>query len=269
MGVDKIKRWFTEGNVPVKIGVLVLFAGVAALLKYATDQGWLNAPIELRLAGVAGAAIAALVFGWRKREANRVFALSLQGGAIGILLLVVFAAFKLYGLMPASVGFALSVVIVAGAGVLAVVQNAKALALLRHPRRFPRAALAVDRQRQPRRAVRVLRGAQRGDLRDRVVESWRALNLLGFAFTFGIGTRGACWITQPDKFAHDRAVPAAVLRVLSADPARACDAAADGAARSRRRHARVRHAAGGFALQAGLMRGGADAAGVRCACAGA
>ena len=38
-----IKRWFTEGNVPVKVGMLVLFAGVAALLKYASDQGWLHA----------------------------------------------------------------------------------------------------------------------------------------------------------------------------------------------------------------------------------
>ncbi|MET0718668.1 MAG: DUF2339 domain-containing protein, partial [Pseudoxanthomonas sp.] len=35
-----VKRWFTVGNVPVKIGMLVLLAGVAALLKYASDQGW-------------------------------------------------------------------------------------------------------------------------------------------------------------------------------------------------------------------------------------
>src|SRR5690606_14642950 len=37
-----VHRWFTEGNVPVKVGMLVLFAGVAALLKYATDQGWMR-----------------------------------------------------------------------------------------------------------------------------------------------------------------------------------------------------------------------------------
>ena len=38
----RVKRWFTEGNVPVKVGVIVLFLGVAALLKYAADQGWLQ-----------------------------------------------------------------------------------------------------------------------------------------------------------------------------------------------------------------------------------
>ena len=86
-----------------------------------------------------------------------------------MLLLTVFAAFKLYDLLPAGAAFALSVVLVAGAGVLAVLQNAMALAVLGDPRRLPRADLAVDRQRQPRRAVRVLRGAQRGDLRDRLV----------------------------------------------------------------------------------------------------
>ena len=87
-----MRRWFTTGNVPVKVGMLVLLAGVAALLKYASDQGWLRLPIELRLLGVSAAALGALVFGWKQRIAKPAFALALQGGAIGILLLVVFAA---------------------------------------------------------------------------------------------------------------------------------------------------------------------------------
>ena len=66
-----VRGWFTEGNVPVKIGMLVLFFGVASLLKYASDQGWVQVPIELRLAAVAAAAIAGLVFAWRQRETRR------------------------------------------------------------------------------------------------------------------------------------------------------------------------------------------------------
>ena len=58
--IDRIKLWFTTGNVPVKVGMVVLLAGVAALLRYASDQGWLRMPIELRLAGVSAAALAAL-----------------------------------------------------------------------------------------------------------------------------------------------------------------------------------------------------------------
>ncbi|WP_033481650.1 DUF2339 domain-containing protein, partial [Xanthomonas phaseoli] len=56
-----LKRWFTEGNVPVKVGMLVLLAGVASLLKYASDQGWMRMPIELRLAGISVLALAGLV----------------------------------------------------------------------------------------------------------------------------------------------------------------------------------------------------------------
>src|SRR5690606_10008595 len=85
-----VRSWLFEGNVPVKIGVLVLMFGIASALKYAADAGWLVLPIELRLAGIAAAAIAGLVWGLRSAPQRPAFGLSLQGGAIGVLLLVVF-----------------------------------------------------------------------------------------------------------------------------------------------------------------------------------
>ncbi|KGQ19607.1 putative membrane protein [Lysobacter dokdonensis DS-58] len=199
-GIEKIKRWFTEGNVPVKIGVLVLFAGVAALLKYATDQGWLNAPIELRLAGVAAVALAALVFAWRKRESNRAFALSLQGGAIGILLMVVFAAFKLYGLMPVGVAFAISIVLVFGAGVLAVLQDAKALAFF-----AVLAGFLAPLWLSTGSGNHVALFSYYAVLNATIFaiawwKSWRVLNLLGFLFTFGIGGAWGVMDYAPEKF---------------------------------------------------------------------
>src|SRR5690606_13400738 len=120
-----VRRWFTEGNVPVKVGVLVLLAGVAALLRYASSQGWLSLPVGLRLAVVAAAA-----FAWRRRRDHRSFSLAVQGGAIGVLLLVVYAAFRLYGLLDAGAAFALSVGLVAAVGVLAVLQDSRTLAVL-------------------------------------------------------------------------------------------------------------------------------------------
>src|SRR5690606_17509998 len=105
-------------------------AGVAALLKYASDQGWLTLPIGMRLAAIALAALAALAFAWRKRESHRSFALAVQGGAIGVLLLVVFAAFKLHGMLPAGAAFALSVGLVTALGVLAVLQGSRKMAVL-------------------------------------------------------------------------------------------------------------------------------------------
>ena len=95
-------RWLTGGNTVVRVGVVVLFFGVAFLLRYAYEH--VHAPIELRLAGVAAGAIALLAFGWRLRERRTGYALALQGGGIGVLYLVIFAAFKLYQLMPARPG---------------------------------------------------------------------------------------------------------------------------------------------------------------------
>lgn len=195
-----IRRWFTEGNVPVKVGMLVLFAGVAALLKYASDQGWMRVPMELRLAGIAAAALAGLVFGWRHREGKRTFALSLQGGAVGVLLLVVFAAFKLYHLLPAGAAFALSIAIVAGAGVLAVAQNAVWLALLAVIAGFL-APLWLSTGSGNHIALfgyyAVLNAAIFAIAWWR---SWRPLNLVGFVFTFGIGALWGVWNYRPDLF---------------------------------------------------------------------
>lgn len=195
-----VQRWFTVGNVPVKIGMLVLFAGVAALLKYGADQGWFTLPPELRLAGVAAAALGALVFAWRKRESNRVFALSLQGGAIGVLLLVVFGAFKNFGLIPVGAAFALSIALVAGAGMLAVLQDAKALAVFALLAGFL-APIWLSTGSGNHVALfsyyAVLNAAIVGIA---WYKSWRLLNLLGFAFTFGIGTAWGLFDYAPEKY---------------------------------------------------------------------
>lgn len=87
-------------------------------------------PVELRLAGISAVALAGLVFGWRQRTVRHGFALALQGGAIGGLLLTVFAAFKLYGLLGAGLAMGISVVLIAGMCVLAVLQDSRTLAVL-------------------------------------------------------------------------------------------------------------------------------------------
>jgi len=183
-----VKHWFTVGNVPVKIGMLVLLAGVAALLKYASDQGWLRMPIELRLAGVAVAALAALVFGWRQRTDKRAFALALQGGAIGVLLLTVFAAFKLYGLLPAAAAFGLSVVLIAGLGVLAVAQDSRTLAVLGILAGFLAPLWLSTGSGNHVALFSYYAILNASILAIAWWRPWRVLNLLGFVFTFGIGT---------------------------------------------------------------------------------
>ena len=195
-----LQRWFSVGNVPVKIGMLVSLVGVAALLKLAADRGLFSLPLELRLAAVAAVALAALVFAWRRREHNRVFALSLQGGAIGVLLLTVFAAFKLYHVLPAGAAFGLSVVLVAGVGLLAVLQDARALAVF-----ALLAGFLAPLWLSTGSGNHVALFSYYALLNAAIVaiawfRSWRILNLLGFFFTFGIGALWGAYGYRPEHY---------------------------------------------------------------------
>ncbi len=199
-GVGAVKRWFTEGNVPVKIGMLVLLAGVAALLKYVSDQGWLVLPIELRLAGVTVGALGLLAFGWHQRERRRLFALALQGGAIGVLLLTIFAAFKRFDLLNPGFAFASSIALVAGLCVLAVVQNSRTLAVLGILAGFMAPLWLSTGSGNHVGLFSYYAVLNAGIFAIAWFRPWRALNLLGFAFTFGIGTFWGVLQYAPDKF---------------------------------------------------------------------
>lgn len=196
-----IKRWLTEGNPLVKAGVVVVFFGVAYLFKYAADQGWLTVPIEFRFLGVAIAALGALVFAWRKRESHRSFALSLQGGAIGVLILTIFSAYRLYALLPPTLAFLLLVVVVAGAGMLAVLQDALALAVLAIVGGFLAPILVSTGSGNHVALFSYYAVLNAAIFAIAWIKPWRALNLLGFAFTFGVGTLWGALQYRPELFA--------------------------------------------------------------------
>lgn len=198
---EAAKRWFTEGNVPVKVGMLVLFAGVAAFLKYASDQGLFRMPISVRLSLVAVVAIAGVGFGWMQRDKRRAFALSLQGGALGVLVMTVFAAYRLYGLLPATATFALLIVFVASLGVLAVLQDALALAVLGLIAGFAAPIIASTGQGNHVALFSYYAILNLGILGIAWKKAWRVLNVLGFIATFGVGTAWGVLSYRPTLFA--------------------------------------------------------------------
>ncbi len=100
-----VTGFFTQGNPIVRVGMVIMFFGVSFLVKYAAGQGLF--PIELRLTGVLLVAATLLVFGWKTRERPGGYGLVLQGGGIAVIYLTLFAAAKLYGLIPLGVAFGL------------------------------------------------------------------------------------------------------------------------------------------------------------------
>lgn len=184
----KLMGWLFGGNLPVKIGVLVLFAGVAAALRYAAQQGLFELPIGWRFAGIAAAALAGLAFGLRQRERRPAFALALQGGAIGVLLLCVFGAYRLYDLLAPSAALGLVVALVALGAVLAIWQNAVALAVLGFLGGYLGPVL-INTGSGDQVALFTYYAALNAALFGVAWwRHWHPLNLMGFLFTFGIGS---------------------------------------------------------------------------------
>jgi uncharacterized membrane protein len=211
-GLKKTGAWFTTGNVPVKIGIIVTFIGVSFLLKYAIDRELIVFPIEFRLLTVAAAGLALVVIGWRLRDKMRVYALSLQGGGVGILFLTIFAAFRLWQLLPAPLAFILLVVLTFCTGALAVLQNSRSLAIFGIVGGFLAPILTSTGQGNHVALFSyylVLNGAILGISWFR---AWRELNLVGFVFTFVIGSFWGYQYYKPELMAST--MPFLVLHFL-------------------------------------------------------
>ena len=198
-GITYAKNWLLGGNTLVRSGIIILFIGISFLLKLAVDNGFI--PIELRLAAVALGGIALLVFGWRLREKRTQYSWALQGGGIGILYLTIFATLKLYQLIPATPAFALLAVVAFLSAFIAVKQSAMPLAVLGFAGGFLAPVLTSTGQ-----------GSHVGLFSYYLVlnlaiayvafhKSWRPLNVLGWAFTFIIGTIWGAKNYIPENFA--------------------------------------------------------------------
>lgn len=186
--VANLLVWLFGGNLPVKLGVLVLFAGVAAALRYAAQQGMFELPIGWRFIGIGTAAIGALLFALGQRRSRPAFSLSLQGGAIGVLLLCVFAAFRLYALLAPGVALAMVVALVALAALLAVWQNAAALAVLGFLGGYLAPVLISTGSGDQVALFSYYAALNAAVFGVAWWRHWHALNLMGFLFTFGVGS---------------------------------------------------------------------------------
>ena len=194
----RVKSFFTDGNVVVKVGVLVLFVGVGFLLKYATAHSML--PVELRITGIGLGGIALLIVGWRLRERKRIYALLLQGGGVGVMYLTVFGAAKLYHLLPVGFAFVVMVALVVLSGILAVLQNAKYLAFYGAAGGFLAPILASTGTGSHVMLFSYYALLNLGIVGIAWYRAWRELNLLGFVFTFAIGTLWGAQFYQPAFF---------------------------------------------------------------------
>ena len=179
------RNWLFGGNTVLRVGVVLLFLGLAFLLRYATEG--MVVPIELRYAGVAASALGLLGLGWWLRLRNDSYALMLQGTGIAVLYLTVFAAMRLHPLLDSKAALGLLVAVTVFSAILAVTQNALGLAAAAALGGFAAPILTSTGSGNHVALFSYFILLNTGILAIAWFKAWRLLNLIGFVGTFGIG----------------------------------------------------------------------------------
>ena len=184
LGLAKALRWFKGGNPAARAGIVILFFGLAFLAKYAAERTVV--PMELRFVLIAATALGLLVIGWRLRRSRRIYAHILQGGGVAGLYLTVFAATRLYALLPVGLALGLMVLIAVAAALLAVAQHSLPLAVIGTAGGFMAPLLVSTGSGNHIALFSYYAVLNLGIFVVAWFRAWRVLNLVGFVFTFGI-----------------------------------------------------------------------------------
>ncbi len=201
---ERLRPLIFGGNTIVKVGVLILFLGLAFLLKYVAAQ--VTVPVELRYMGVALLGAGLLGLGWRLRGDQDApgapgYGLILQGAGVGVFYLTTLAAMKLHPLLPVGVGFAIMVLVTAFSALLAVMQNAPWLAMVAAAAGFATPVLVSTGSGNHIALFSYLAILDLGIMAMAWYKAWRPLNLIGFVGTF---TLAAAWA---DRHYTDQVYP--------------------------------------------------------------
>lgn len=199
--VLRARDWLFGGNTVVRMGVVVLFIGLAFLARYAVEHALL--PPELRLALIGAAGIALFAFGRRmhRRQPDRAaYSLTMQGAGIAVLYLTVFAAFRLYQFLPAAAAFGALGLICLFCAVIALALNALPLAFIGFAGGFAAPVLVSTGQGNHVAlfGYYLLLGVTIAVIAWK--KAWRPLNLLGFFATFGVATAWGVLRYQPEHY---------------------------------------------------------------------
>ncbi|MEK8030218.1 DUF2339 domain-containing protein [Ideonella sp. DXS29W] len=198
-----VRDWIFGGNTIVKVGVLVLFLGLAFLLRYAAER--ITVPPELRYAGVALLGVGLLGLGWRLRDRRDAaggtgYGLILQGAGIGVLYLTTLASLKLNGLIPPEAAFVFLFAVTVLSAVLAVVQNAPWLAYVAVAEGFAAPVLVSSGGGHHHVLFSYMLVLDIGVFLVAWFKAWRPLNLVAFVGTFTLASGWAQGRYEPTLY---------------------------------------------------------------------
>lgn len=186
----ELPAWLRDlwgANPLAKIGIVLLFFGVASGLKLAVEYGLM--PVWLRLLAAAVGGGAMVVFGWSRvqQAKHRVFGQSLQGGGFAVLYLVVYFMLARYAMLGQLSAFGLFAVLGVACVLLAARQDAPLLAVFGIAGAFLAPVLAGGDARTPLPLFSYFALLNVFILAVDWFKSWRVLNIAGFILTLLVG----------------------------------------------------------------------------------
>lgn len=193
------RAWLFGGNTVLRVGVVLLFLGLAFLLRYASER--VVVPVEVRYIGVALVAMVLLGLGWWLRHKRATYALLLQGTGIAVLYLTVFAAMRLHPLLSPQQALALLIGVTLFSAMLAVLQDALGLAAAAALGGFAAPILTSTGAGNHVALFSYFALLNAGIFAIAWFKAWRLLNLIGFVGTFAIGFAWGLRSYRPELFA--------------------------------------------------------------------
>lgn len=197
--LSRLWRKIKGDNPLMRVGLLVLFLGLAFFASYAVEHDFL--PIPLRIMGIATSGLALLGIGWRLRTRRPEYALALQGGGVGVLYLAVYAALRLYALISPTPAFVLFASIALFAAILALSQGSQSLAFIGTVAGFATPILASTGSGSHIQLFSFYALLNLGIFGMAWRKSWPRLSLAGMVFTFFLSRQWAVRYYRPEFFA--------------------------------------------------------------------
>ena len=189
-----------KGNILAKIGVIILFFGIASGLKLAVDMGLF--PISVRLMLGALAAIALSMFGYHRAQQpeHRMFGLAMQGGGLAVLYLLVYFMLARYQIIGETFAFVLFTLIGVSCVLLAARQDGRSLAMLGISGAFLSPVMAASSGGSQISLFSYFLLLNIFIISVNWFKGWRELNMSGFIFTLVIGMNWAFRSYVPGDF---------------------------------------------------------------------
>ena len=212
--LDRARAWLLGGNTIARAGVGILFIGLAFLAKYASEHT--QVPVEVRLAGIGAVALPLLGLGWKLRSSRPAYAQALQGGAVAVLYLTLFAAFRGYGVIAAGPVFVLMVAVAALAAALAVLQDARWLALIGAVGGYATPLLVSTGSSNVLALFSYYLVLGLGVAAVAWFRSWRWLSVAAFVFTYGVGGAWGVFSYASEHYAISQAFVIAYFLLFNA-----------------------------------------------------